>query len=925
MKKLFTILLCLFSMTAYANQVVMALLQPRVAEGSDPCRPIELNMVRGELRKAFGWQSNFQVLTRTDVDQMLKEHGFQQSGMVNDNQRKKVGEMTGAQYICVSTITKEGTQLYIEAYLVDVETGKMTNPATQYVNIMDEDYSLLPNSCNELAREMLGGLGSQTQSPNQKGDSQVTKRSKVREKNYEQKRNDRIAKIKQLTANQDFKCTQLRSNQLLYELYFDTDENNNWRTTGRTLALMIEIDEYLTTSVTILLRNGNNQDLDKILKQYKNLGTDVFANRPFQYSKSISEEQIAYDIKSYMEILFLVRNNNAEQIRSEREKKSQRKKDGISKIKELTYNRARFKCTQLYSDQLLYELYLDTDENNKWITTGRTLALMIEIDENSTTSVTVLLRNGNNQDLDKILKQYKNLGTDVFANIPFKYSYSISEEQIAYDIKSYMEILFQVRNNYAKQIRRERENNYVNGHRAVDMGLSVRWADCNVGAGSPDDIGHYYAWGEVSPKTSYNSQTYKHCLNTKWVLKYCTMSDYGNVDNKLVLDSQDDAATVNWGEGWSTPTKEQWQELANGNNCTWEWITTMRVPGYKVTSKITKNSIFIPITGYKIPAGYQLKNLGLYWTSSLYPYIWNNHYYAAYRFDMRQTSFDTGPDYRENGRQIRAVHKEQSKNYRWVRLSDIQNNKESYKFRKIRLHFDRYTMDRDCYCHIKYADNNQLALEFCFTSSGDYIINHQGKNYQITNRGEYIGNNTYEYDLNNLCGTIDQLFYVSSWQENFLPEQVEIYTEQVRIQSEAEERDRAISKADGYVDLGLPSGTLWKTENEDCGLVTYDKAYELYGNSLPTYEQLKELNDKCQWIWKGNGYKIIGKNGETIFMPAEGYRPCDGSTKLVGSYGYCWASTPVGSEKAWRLGFCSNNVYLNALDRCVSFSVRLVR
>ena len=127
------------------------------------------------------------------------------------------------------------------------------------------------------------------------------------------------------------------------------------------------------------------------------------------------------------------------------------------------------------------------------------------------------------------------------------------------------------------------------------------------------------------------------------------------------------------------------------------------------------------------------------------------------------------------------------------------------------------------------------------------------------------------------------------------------------------------------MDLGLPSGTLWKTENEDCGLVTYDKAYELYGNSLPTYEQLKELNDKCQWIWKGNGYKIIGKNGETIFMPAEGYRPCDGSTKLVGSYGYCWASTPVGSEKAWRLGFCSNNVYLNALDRCVSFSVRLVR
>lgn len=162
MKKVFTILFCMLSMIVNADQVVMALLQPRVAEGSDACRPIELNMVRGELRKAFGWQSDFQVLTRTDVDQMLKELGFQQSGMVNDSQRKKVGEMTGAQYICVSTITKDGTQLYIESYLVDVETGQMTNPATQFANVQNNDYSTLQEPCNALAREMLGELGGGT-------------------------------------------------------------------------------------------------------------------------------------------------------------------------------------------------------------------------------------------------------------------------------------------------------------------------------------------------------------------------------------------------------------------------------------------------------------------------------------------------------------------------------------------------------------------------------------------------------------------------------------------------------------------------------------------------------------------------------------------------------------------------------------------
>ena len=158
MKKLFIILFSTLSLTALADEVKLALLQPLTVPGSTACNPMEISMVRGELRKAFGWQSDFQVLTRLDVDAMLKEQGFQRSGMVDDNQRKEVGKMTGAQYICVSSITKYGSQLYIEAYLVDVETGQMTNPASQYVNIPNEDYSTLPASCNALAEEMLGAL-----------------------------------------------------------------------------------------------------------------------------------------------------------------------------------------------------------------------------------------------------------------------------------------------------------------------------------------------------------------------------------------------------------------------------------------------------------------------------------------------------------------------------------------------------------------------------------------------------------------------------------------------------------------------------------------------------------------------------------------------------------------------------------------------
>ena len=173
MKKVFTILFCLLGMMASADDVKLALLQPRVATGSDACRPIELNMVRGELRKAFGWQSDFQVLTRTDVDEILKEHSFQSSGMVNDEQRKRIGDMTGAQYVCVSTITKDGSQLYIESYLVNIVTGEMTNPATQFATIQNNDYATLQEPCNKLAKEMLGELGGNTKKKSKIGSQSV--------------------------------------------------------------------------------------------------------------------------------------------------------------------------------------------------------------------------------------------------------------------------------------------------------------------------------------------------------------------------------------------------------------------------------------------------------------------------------------------------------------------------------------------------------------------------------------------------------------------------------------------------------------------------------------------------------------------------------------------------------------------------------
>ena len=128
-----------------------------------------------------------------------------------------------------------------------------------------------------------------------------------------------------------------------------------------------------------------------------------------------------------------------------------------------------------------------------------------------------------------------------------------------------------------------------------------------------------------------------------------------------------------------------------------------------------------------------------------------------------------------------------------------------------------------------------------------------------------------------------------------------------------------------FVDLGLPSGTLWKSVNEDF-YYTYDEAVEQYENMLPTKEQYEELKENSNWSWTGNGYKITGPNGRSIVLPAAGYRNCNGDVmSYVRSLGNYWSSSPNGPEKAWELYFGSRNVYMDGTRRCYGQSVRLVQ
>ena len=168
--------------------------------------------------------------------------------------------------------------------------------------------------------------------------------------------------------------------------------------------------------------------------------------------------------------------------------------------------------------------------------------------------------------------------------------------------------------------------NPANGHAYVDLGLSVKWATCNVGANAPEEYGDYFAWGETKPKDCYDWSTYKWCNGSNTTLtKYCTDSDYGTVDNKTVLDLADDAAHANWGGAWRMPTKEEQQELQN--NCTWTWTTQNGVDGYTVKSKINGKSIFLPLAGECSGFAQSPFDFGRYWSSSVETDYWFGAYF----------------------------------------------------------------------------------------------------------------------------------------------------------------------------------------------------------------------------------------------------------------------------------------------------------
>ncbi len=173
----------------------------------------------------------------------------------------------------------------------------------------------------------------------------------------------------------------------------------------------------------------------------------------------------------------------------------------------------------------------------------------------------------------------------------------------------------------------------VQGYCYVDLGLSVNWATCNVGANAPEEYGNKYGWGETKAKESDFNFDNKYKVDEEW-------TKYNYTDSLTTLDKDDDVATSNWGTEWRMPTKDEMQELVD--KCTW---TIKDNKGFEVKGPNGK-TIFLPINDDLSTSHCK----GNYWTSSCY-----ENCFAAYELVFHTKFTGLNSDSRGHGKLVRPV------------------------------------------------------------------------------------------------------------------------------------------------------------------------------------------------------------------------------------------------------------------------------
>ena len=257
----------------------------------------------------------------------------------------------------------------------------------------------------------------------------------------------------------------------------------------------------------------------------------------------------------------------------------------------------------------------------------------------------------------------KVVATGLDGNNKFTVTATGLEPSTTYYFKSYVQNGMAVKYGAVKSFT-TKESSTPEG--AVDLGIMITrtdgttyklyWAKSNLSdkglCTNQEDYGDYYAWGETKPKENYSWLMYKFGKSSSGPFsKYSTPSSDGPIDNKTVLEPEDDVAHVKLGGKWRMPTDFEWTELRA--KCTWTWVTNYNGSGIEgILVKATNgNSIFLPAAGYRNSSDLRgAGSSGCYWSS----FLCANYPGVAYVISFSSDHTSSGSD-RYLGRSVRPV------------------------------------------------------------------------------------------------------------------------------------------------------------------------------------------------------------------------------------------------------------------------------
>ena len=366
----------------------------------------------------------------------------------------------------------------------------------------------------------------------------------------------------------------------------------------------------------------------------------------------------------------------------------------------------------------------------------------------------------------------------------------------------------------------------------VDLGLpsGTLWATCNVGANASEEYGDYFAWGETEPKAVYNAGNYRYCNGSENALtKYCNDAGHGYngfTDNLTTLLPEDDAATANWGNNWRTPTEAEWQELLNNTSITW---TAQNGVNGRLFTASNGNSLFMPAAGFTSESGLNLDNYGgRYWSSSLEldnpSNAWNNSFYSG------DYGMDSGR--RAAGRSVRPVRATSQVTSYVVNATPSPTEGGSIRISGGSQSGTTCTLTataNEGYVFTNWTENGSVVstlatYSFTLTGNRTLVANFTATpvNYTVsvstnpTSGGSVTGGGTYQQgQFCTVTASANSGYTFTNWTENGMVVSTEATYSFMVTDNRMLVANFALNSIGGheYVDLGLPSGTLWATCN----------------------------------------------------------------------------------------------------------------